>query len=85
MKCCTGWCLPVGDDQDWHWQVPAGQAGKRGVREGAPVNYALIEALCVMAIAFVGRFLPESKGLSVEGVVRVFEREAAGSGTKPPA
>ncbi|HEY3941736.1 MAG TPA: sugar porter family MFS transporter [Acidimicrobiales bacterium] len=36
-------------------------------------------ALCVMAIAFVYRFLPETKGLSVEQVVAEFEREARGS------
>ena len=34
--------------------------------------------LCVVAIGFVSRFLPETKGLSVEEAVRVFEREAAG-------
>jgi MFS transporter, SP family, arabinose:H+ symporter len=39
--------------------------------------------LCVAAIGFVYRFLPETKGLSVEGAVRVFEREATGSGTTP--
>jgi sugar porter (SP) family MFS transporter len=36
--------------------------------------------LCVVAIGFVYRFLPETKGLSVEQTVRVFEREAR-SGT----
>jgi hypothetical protein len=36
--------------------------------------------LCVVAIGFVYRFLPETKGLSVEQTVRVFEREASGSG-----
>jgi MFS family permease len=36
-------------------------------------------ALCVMAIAFVFRFLPETKGLSVEEIVQEFEREAQGS------
>jgi SP family arabinose:H+ symporter-like MFS transporter len=36
--------------------------------------------LCVAAIGFVYRFLPETKGLSVEQTVRLFEREAAGSG-----
>jgi len=39
--------------------------------------------LCVMAVGFVYRFLPETKGLSVEDAVHVFEREAAGSGTTP--
>jgi SP family arabinose:H+ symporter-like MFS transporter len=37
--------------------------------------------LCVAAIGFVYRFLPETKGLSVEQAVHVFEEEAAGSGT----
>jgi uncharacterized membrane protein len=35
-------------------------------------------ALCLVAIVFVHRFLPETKGLSVEEVVREFEREAKG-------
>ncbi len=35
--------------------------------------------LCLAAIAFVARFLPETKGLSVEEVVREFEREAGSS------
>jgi len=34
--------------------------------------------LCVLAIGFVCRFLPETKGLSVEQAVHVFEREAEG-------
>lgn len=34
-------------------------------------------ALCVLAIAFVGRYLPETKGLSVEEITDVFEKEAA--------
>ena len=36
-------------------------------------------ALSVLAIAFVARFLPETKGLSVEDITEVFEKEAAGS------
>jgi hypothetical protein len=37
-------------------------------------------ALCLVAIVVVFKFLPETKGLSVEEVVRKFEREArAGS------
>ena len=35
--------------------------------------------LAVLAIVFVARFLPETKGLSVEEVTRVFEQEASGS------
>jgi sugar porter (SP) family MFS transporter len=34
--------------------------------------------LCALAIGFVYRFLPETKGLSVEEITEVFEREAAG-------
>ena len=32
--------------------------------------------LCVLAIGFVYKFLPETKGLSVEQAVHVFERQA---------
>jgi MFS transporter, SP family, arabinose:H+ symporter len=35
--------------------------------------------LCVVAIGFVYRFLPETKGLSVERTVSVFERQASGA------
>jgi MFS transporter, SP family, arabinose:H+ symporter len=38
-------------------------------------------ALCVLAIVFVYRFLPETKGLPVEEIVRVFERQRR---TVPP-
>jgi MFS transporter, SP family, arabinose:H+ symporter len=45
--------------------------------------------LCVVAIGFVYRFLPETKGLSVEQTVHVFEQEARSSTptrvtTEPP-
>ena len=36
--------------------------------------------LCLAAIAFVYRWLPETKGLSVEQTTRLFEKQAAGSG-----
>jgi MFS transporter, SP family, arabinose:H+ symporter len=39
------------------------------------VSFAVI---CLAATLFVYRFLPETKGLSVEAVAAVFEREAAG-------
>jgi MFS transporter, SP family, arabinose:H+ symporter len=41
-------------------------------------------ALCVVAIGFVYKFLPETKGLSVEQTVHVFDRQAAGSGAPAP-
>ncbi len=34
--------------------------------------------LCVMAILFVAKFLPETKGRSVEEITEIFERQAAG-------
>ena len=41
-------------------------------------------ALCLLAIAFVAAYLPETKGLSVEEVTRVFDRAAA-SGILTPS
>ena len=38
----------------------------------------LFAGLAVVAIVFVARFLPETKGLSVEEVVTVFQGQAAG-------
>ena len=34
--------------------------------------------LCLFAIAFINKFLPETKNRSVEEVVEIFEREAEG-------
>ena len=41
--------------------------------------------LCVVASVFVFRFLPETKGLSVEEVEDAFEREASGEGSRSKA
>jgi MFS family permease len=46
--------------------------------------------LCIVAVGFVYKFLPETKGLSVEDAVGVYEREAVGGGLgrlagRPPA
>jgi SP family arabinose:H+ symporter-like MFS transporter len=42
-------------------------------------------ALCLLAIGFVYKFLPETKGLSVEQTVTVFEKQAHGRSTASPA
>jgi MFS family permease len=41
-------------------------------------------ALCVVAIVFVLRYLPETKGMSVEDITDMFEKHAAGD-TQSPA
>jgi sugar porter (SP) family MFS transporter len=41
---------------------------------GLPWVLVCFAGLCVMAIAFVYRFLPETKGLPVEEIIRLFER-----------
>ena len=61
----------------WHNSIGLG---------GVMVCFAV---LCVVAIGFVYKFLPETKGLSVEQAVEVYEKEAEGgklgrlSGTPP--
>ena len=44
---------------------------------GLPWVLVCFAGLSVMAIAFIYHFLPETKGLSVEDITDVFEREAA--------
>jgi len=39
----------------------------------------LFAALAVLAVLFNARYLPETKGLALEDVVAVFERQAAGA------
>jgi sugar porter (SP) family MFS transporter len=48
---------------------------------GLPWVLVCFAGLCVVAIVFIHRFLPETKGLSVEAITEVFEREAAGKRT----
>ena len=43
----------------------------------------LLSALSVLAIAFIFRFLPETKGLSVEEVVSLFDEQASGASARP--
>ena len=40
---------------------------------------ACFAALCVLAISFVYRFVPETKGHSVEEITEIFDREASGA------
>jgi MFS transporter, SP family, arabinose:H+ symporter len=43
----------------------------------------ILAVLCVAALIFVRRYLPETKVLSVEEVVEVFDRQAAGEPVNP--
>jgi MFS family permease len=50
---------------------------------GLPAVMVLLSVLCVAAILFIYKFLPETKMLSVEEVVEVFDRQAAGESVNP--
>ena len=49
---------------------------------GLPWVMVLLAALSLAAIVFISRFLPETKNLSVEEVVALFEKQAEGSSTR---
>jgi sugar porter (SP) family MFS transporter len=40
-------------------------------------------ALCALAIVFIWKFLPETKGLAVEEIIQLFEQNPASPGTAP--
>jgi hypothetical protein len=46
---------------------------------GLPWVMVILSALSLLAIGFIAKFLPETKGLSVEEVVAVFDEQAAES------
>jgi len=50
---------------------------------GLPWVMVLLAGLAVVAVAFVTRFLPETKHLTVEQVVAMFEEESGSSGRTP--
>ena len=52
---------------------------------GLPWVMVILSALSLLAIGFISKFLPETKGLSVEEVVQVFEKQAAESTLQPGA
>ena len=52
---------------------------------GLPWVMVVLSMLSLLAIGFIAKFLPETKGLSVEEVVQVFEEEAAESHLQPGA
>jgi MFS family permease len=50
---------------------------------GLPTVMVILSALSLLAILFILKFLPETKSLSVEEVVAVFERQAEGESARP--
>ena len=52
---------------------------------GLPWVMVILSGLSLLAIGFIAKFLPETKGLSVEEVVQVFEKQAAESHLQPGA
>jgi MFS family permease len=50
---------------------------------GLPTVMVILSTLSVLAIVFISKFLPETKSLSVEEVVAVFDRQAAGEPATP--
>ena len=49
------------------------KAGKR-----AEIVLVCFAALAALAIVFIWKFLPETKGLAVEGIIKLFEPTGAG-------
>jgi MFS family permease len=50
---------------------------------GLPTVMVILSSLSVLAIVFISKFLPETKSLSVEEVVAVFDRQAEGEPATP--
>jgi hypothetical protein len=50
---------------------------------GLPWVMVMLSVLSVLAMAFIFKFLPETKGLSVEEVVSLFEDQAKGAPARP--
>lgn len=46
---------------------------------GLPSVMIMFAVLAIIAVAFVARFLPESKGLALEDVTAIFEKQATGA------
>jgi hypothetical protein len=72
-----GQAAAIGATVDWIANfalIEVFPAWQRGI--GLAWVLVCFAALCVVAIGFVYRFLPEMKGLSVEEITELFEREA---------
>jgi hypothetical protein len=56
-------------------------------QRGIGLDWVLVcfAGLCVIAIGFVFRYLPETKEMSVEQITEIFEQQAAGASARPPA
>ena len=75
-----GQAASIGATVDWlanYTLIEAFPATQRAIGLG----WVLIcfAVLCVLAIGFVARYLPETKGMSVEEITEVFEKQAEGA------
>jgi sugar porter (SP) family MFS transporter len=74
-----GRAASIGATVDWlanYALIEAFPAWQRSI--GLSWVLVCFAALCVLAIGFVARFLPETKNLSVEQITEIFEKQAAG-------
>ena len=75
-----GRAAAIGATVDWvanYALIEAFPASQRAI--GLDWVLVCFAGLCLLAIAFVAKFLPETKELSVEQITEVFEKQAARS------
>jgi MFS family permease len=80
-----GQAAAIGATVDWlanYALIEAFPAWQRSI--GLAWVLVCFAGLCVMAIVFVTMFVPETKGMSVEEIVELFEQEASSGPTHHP-
>jgi MFS transporter, SP family, arabinose:H+ symporter len=74
-----GQCASIAAFVDWianYALIEVFPVWQRGI--GLSWVMVCFAGLCMLAIGFVFKFLPETKGLSVEEINDIFEKQAAG-------
>src|SRR4051795_2998197 len=81
-----GQAAAIGASVDWvanYALIEAFPATQRAIGLGWVM--ICFSGLCVLAILFVMRFVPETKGMSVEDISALFEEQARGTDAAPPS
>src|SRR4051794_17169957 len=81
-----GQAAAIGASVDWvanYALIEAFPATQRAIGLGWVM--ICFSGLCVLAILFVLRFVPETKGMSVEDITELFEEQARGTDAAPPS